>query len=64
MSINSTKTREYLSVNDIDSVTLDYLQYVMPVNVYTAPIEDVNRFLNQLEAIYAELDENKELQVA
>jgi hypothetical protein len=64
MSKNTQPNNRYFSVYDIDSNTLDYLQYVMPGNIYTKSIEEINEFVNKLEEIYSELDQEKEREVA
>jgi hypothetical protein len=64
MSENTQPTSRYLSVYEIDAETLDWLSHAMPGNVYQQPIEEINRFLNKLEQVYLELDQEKELEVA
>lgn len=64
MSNNTQPNNRYFSVYDIDSVTLDYLQYVMPGNIYSKPIEEINEFVDKLEQIYSELDKEKEREIA
>ena len=64
MSENSQPNLGYFSINDIDANMLEYLQYVMPGNVYNTPIDEINEFVNKLEEIYSELDQEKEREVA
>ena len=64
MSENTQPTSGYLSVYDIDHETLDWLSHAMPGNIYTQPIDEINRFLNKLEQVYLELDQEKDLEIA
>ena len=61
MSENTQPTCRYLSVYDIDQETLDWLSHAMPGNINQQPIEEINRFLNKLDEVYSELDQEKEL---
>ena len=61
MSNSSTKY-QYNSLLDIDEETLDYLSFVIPGgDVYKTPIDDVNTFLNELDTLYEELEQQKEV---
>jgi len=61
MSVNSPKY-QYNSLLDIDEETLDYLSFVIPGgDVYKTPIDDVNTFLNELDTLYEELEQQKEV---
>tara|TARA_B100000900_G_scaffold352004_1_gene319438 strand:+ start:194 stop:388 length:195 start_codon:yes stop_codon:yes gene_type:complete len=64
MSENTQPTCRYLSVYDIDQETLDWLSHTMPGNIYSKPIEEINNFLNKLEQVYLELDQEKDLEIA
>ena len=65
MTPTSVKQRyQYCSLNEIDDQTFDYLRFVIPGNIYQTPIEDVNNFLNELEAYYEEFEQQKEKEVA
>lgn len=61
MSTLKQPSIRYFSVYDIDSETLDWLNYCMNGNVMKTPIEDINQFLNTVESVYDELDKEKEV---
>lgn len=61
MSTLKQPSNRYFSVYDIDSDTLDWLNYCMNGNVMKMPIEDINQFLNTVESVYDELDKEKEV---
>lgn len=61
MSQTTQPRNRYFSVYDIDSDTLDWLNYCMQGNVMQMPIEDINMFLNTVESVYDELDKEKEV---
>ena len=61
MSTLKQPSIRYFSVYDIDSETLDWLNYCMNGNVMKMPIEDINQFLNTVESVYDELDKEKEV---
>ena len=59
MSVKPPKY-QYNSLLDIDEETLDYLSFVIPGgDVYKTPIDDVNTFLNELDTLYEELEQQK-----
>ena len=61
MSIVTPKYK-YNSLIDIDSETLDYLNFVIPGgNLYATSIDDVNTFLNNLDDVYAEFEREKRI---
>jgi hypothetical protein len=61
MSVKPPKY-QYNSLLDIDEETLDYLSFVIPGgDVYKTPIDDVNTFLNELDTLYEELEQQKEV---
>ncbi len=61
MSVKPPKY-QYNSLLDIDEETLDYLSFVIPGgDVYKTPIDDVNTFLNELDILYEELEQQKEV---
>ena len=62
MALKSIKEKyQYCSLSEIDSYTFDYLKFVIPGDIYTTPIEDVNDFLNELEAFYEEMEKEREV---
>lgn len=46
----------YTNINQIDTETLDYLNFVLPEPVQDTPISEINRFLNTLESYYLGID--------
>lgn len=50
----------YKSIREIDSETLDYLEFVTPEPVKTMKISDINKFLTMLDIHFSELDNLKE----
>ena len=46
----------YNNINQIDKETLDYLKFVLPTPVEETPINEINRFLTELDKYYLELD--------
>ncbi len=61
MSIVTPKYK-YNSLIDIDSETLDYLNFVIPGgNLYATSIDDVKTFLNNLDDVYAEFEREKRI---
>lgn len=49
-------TYHYASVNEIDSDTLDYLEFVAPFDLSDVPVTKINNFLTRIDECFEELD--------
>jgi hypothetical protein len=50
----------YRNIAEIDYQTLDYLRFVAPMQLTNDNITEINKFLNELEDCFFELDGSKE----
>lgn len=46
----------YVTIDDIDIPTVEYLEFAYPGNIHVANIEDVNEFLTKLDGCFEELE--------
>lgn len=53
----------YNSLQEIDSFTYDYLRFVLPDPIEETPLYEINRFLNELEKNFIELDTVSEIEL-